>query len=124
MDRRLALAVAVGGAAGAGSRWAIVEAVGETTGWPWAIFAANVVGSFLLGLLVGAFPVTRSATPFLAGAATGFCGALTTFSSFVLDLALFLRDDRVALAIGYLVVSLGVGLVAYAAGRAAPGFAR
>ena len=47
--------------------------------FPWGVLVVNVIGSFLLGLFV-------SADSDLAFAAFGFCGALTTWSAFALDL--------------------------------------
>jgi CrcB protein len=87
--------VAAGGAIGALTRWAIVGLVaGNRTSL--AIFALNVVGSLVLGLLVGA-SLTRdgrrrvTANQFLLVGA-GFCGALTTFSTFAVDVATALDE--------------------------------
>lgn len=90
-------------------RWGIVELGGEPTGWPWAVLAVNLVGSVILGVLLGGQWPQRNVT-WGTGLATGFCGALTTLSAFAVDVAHFLRDDRLGLAVSYLVVSLGLGL--------------
>nr|MDQ3355012.1 hypothetical protein [Actinomycetota bacterium] len=50
-DRRRVTAIAVGGAAGATLRWALVTSV-ESGRFPWPVFALNVVGSVLLGVLL------------------------------------------------------------------------
>ena len=116
MEPRTASAVAVGGAAGALARWALAEGLTPPGDWPWAVFVANIVGSLLLGILVGRFRSILH-TNILIGATVGFCGALTTFSSFALDLAWFVRDDRWGLFIGYLVASVATGVAAFVAGR-------
>ena len=116
MEPRTASAVAVGGAAGAVVRWALAEGLSQPGDWPWAVFIANIVGSLLLGMLVGRFGSLLH-TDALIGATTGFCGALTTFSAFAVDLAWFVRSDRWGLFIGYLVASVIVGVAAFVIGR-------
>lgn len=117
MMARTAVAVGLGGMLGALARWGLVEAVPAPTGWPWAIFWANLAGALALGALISRFGTSEA--PAVIGASTGFCGGLTTFSSFAVDLALFLRDGRVALAVSYLVVSITLGVGAFAVGRVA-----
>ena len=120
VDRRSAVAVALGGTAGAGSRWVIVElldgSLTDPASWPWGVFVANVVGCLLLGAAVAGL---RGRQPSLVlGATVGFCGALTTFSAFAVDAALFLRADEYARLVGYLVASFAAGAVAYLGGGA------
>lgn len=116
IDRRAALAIALGGVVGAAVRWLVVENVAEPTGWPWPIFVVNIAGSLLFGVLHG----TDRPSPvhhLWLGATTGFCGALTTFSTFAVEIAVFLRDDRFSLATSYLAVSFVVGVAAFLAGQ-------
>jgi CrcB protein len=114
-DRRLLLtAVAAGGFAGAIARTALAETWPVHAGtWPWATFAANVAGAFLLGWLVAWLragrPQSRYLRPLLG---TGFCGALTTFSTLQLELLRMLDRGDLALAAGYLAACLACGLAA------------
>ncbi|MEU4832544.1 CrcB family protein [Streptosporangium sp. NPDC023615] len=75
-----ALLVALGAALGAPLRYLVDRAVQARYGtrFPWGTFAVNVAGSALLGFLI-ALPAGEG-TMALAGA--GFCGALTTYSTF------------------------------------------
>ena len=72
------LLVALGGGAGASGRYLLARYVPAYKGFPAATFAANVIGCFLLGLFTGAALSTEMA----ALLATGFCGGLSTYSTF------------------------------------------
>jgi len=104
-------AVFAGGFAGALARAGLVEALPHAADqWPWATFVVNVAGSLLLGWVV----VARERWRPLVG--TGFCGALTTFSTFQVQLVELGDDGHVPLAAAYLAVSVACGLLAAAAG--------
>ncbi len=82
-------AIAAGGALGTLARYGTDRAlVVPSAGFPWATFAVNVAGSFLLGLIVTLvverWPPTRFVRPF---AAIGFCGGFTTFSTLAVETA-------------------------------------
>jgi CrcB protein len=102
-DRRAFAAIFAGGAVGAAVRTGLVELAPTPAGqWPWTTFSVNVIGCFLLGYFVTRLqerlPVTAYRHPFLG---TGFCGALTTFSTFQVDLLKLLDRGEVALAAAY-----------------------
>jgi len=87
-------AVAVGGGVGTLARYELSAAVPfHRGGFPWAVFTVNVVGAFALGVIAtlaserGVPP--RWLRPLLA---VGFCGGLTTFSTWMVD-AVRLGDD-------------------------------
>jgi CrcB protein len=120
--------VAVGGACGAVLRlWVTtglaqrLRALAATSRLPAPVglsagtFVVNVVGSFVLGTLGG---VGSADLRVLLG--TGFCGGLTTFSTFVAD-TLGLAALRRPLAVGYVLVMLAAGFGAVAAGVALAG---
>ena len=77
----LAVLVVLGAALGAPTRWWVDVSIQRrwTPVFPWGTFVVNVVGSALLGLFAARWSSTSSA---LALFGIGFCGSLTTFSSF------------------------------------------
>jgi CrcB protein len=105
-------AVAFGGAAGTLVRaWVEVQVPARTDSFPWGTFAVNLAGSLVLGFVIAASLArsipTRYVRPLLG---TGFCGGLTTFSTFVVETDLLIRAGRTATAGGYVVASVIGGL--------------
>ncbi|MEQ8602644.1 MAG: fluoride efflux transporter CrcB [Marivibrio sp.] len=103
------LAIALGGALGAlGRHYAAGWVTGALGGgFPWGIFAVNVLGSFLMGGLVEGF--ARLGAPFAearAFLAVGVLGGFTTFSTFSLDAVLLIERGHIAQAAGYIVGSV------------------
>jgi CrcB protein len=102
----------VGALARAGLSEAAPVRAGE---WPWATFAVNVLGAFLLGYFVTRLqerlPPARYRRPFLA---TGLCGALTTFSTVQIELLKMLDGGHLGLAAGYAAATIAAGFVAIA----------
>jgi fluoride exporter len=105
--------IAVGGGIGVLARYAIsrVIHVSKDT-FPWATFVTNLSGAFVLGLFLTTvlerFPPTRYPRPFFA---IGFLGAFTTFSTMAVETVTLVKDGDAALGIGYLLLSVGAGLV-------------
>lgn len=115
------LAVACGGAAGALCRYGVGVLMlrWHPEAGPLGTLAVNVVGCFLIGVLAPLFE--RSSLPPVAALAliTGFCGALTTFSTFGHEtVQLAQLRHRFDLALLYVVMSLVTGLAAVWLGRA------
>jgi len=104
-------AIFAGGFAGAIARVALAEQWPAEAGtWPWATFAVNVAGALILGWVA-----TRMApSPRRSLLTTGFCGALTTFSTMQLELLQMLDADHHALAAAYASASVVAGLAAVA----------
>ena len=69
--------------------------------------AVNVTGSALLGALTGASGVSATTTALVG---TGFCGALTTFSTFGADVLRLVELRRLLAALGYVSATLSLGL--------------
>lgn len=113
MDRGELGAIFLGGALGGVLRAGLVEAFGDAApGWPWVTFAVNVAGSFLLGYFVTRLqerlPLSTYRRPLLG---TGFCGALTTFSTMQVELLRMLDAGRYGIATAYLLASVAAGLL-------------
>jgi CrcB protein len=106
--------VALGGAAGASTRFAVAQWAGARWGWmfPWGTFAVNVSGSLLIGLVM-AILIARDADPALRLLlVTGFLGGYTTFSSFSFEAIALLEARRWDAAALYVVGSVALGLLA------------
>jgi CrcB protein len=113
-DWRELVAIFAGGALGALARVGLTQAFPDAgASWPWAVFAINVSGSFLLGYLVTRLqerlPLSTYRRP-LAG--TGFWGAYTTFSTMQVELLKMLDQHRYGLAAGYAATSILAGYLA------------
>ncbi len=111
IDRRELLAIYAGGVLGALGRVGLAQAAPYGAGsWPWATFAANMVGALLLGYFVTRLqerlPPSSYRRPLLG---TGLCGALTTFATLQLELFTMIDTGHLALAIGYVAATLAGG---------------
>lgn len=99
------LQIALGGALGAVARYGVtlwsVRALGVQL--PWGTLAVNVVGSLVMGFLVG---LLGARFPGAYLALTGFLGAFTTFSAFSLDMVLMVERGAVAGALFYALLSV------------------
>jgi CrcB protein len=110
---RIQAAIAVGGVGGALGRAAVDRALPwDGHAWPWSTFVVNVAGTFVLGYLATRLqerlPPSTYRRPLLG---TGLCGALTTFSTFQIELVRLTRDGAIGLAAGYAAASLATGLL-------------
>lgn len=108
--------VALGAAVGAPVRYLTDRAVQSRHGsaFPWGTFTVNVVGSFVLGLVAAAAAVFGPVTQALVG--TGFCGALTTYSTFGYEAFSLTGRGRPGVAVGYVLASVAAGLAAATGG--------
>ena len=106
------LSVSAGAALGGVSRFLISEWYKiDSTKFPYTTCFINLVGSFLLGMIVAwsiKFPLSNSLKLFLG---TGFCGGFTTFSTFSLDWLTLIQHGQASLGIAYVLVSVLGGLL-------------
>ncbi|HEY7935202.1 MAG TPA: fluoride efflux transporter CrcB [Solirubrobacteraceae bacterium] len=118
LDARELCAIFVGGIAGSLLRAWLARRFATGDGdWPWAIFAINVSGSFVLAG-VATHLQGRSLRSTVLGPllGVGFCGAYTTFSTMQLELVQMIDRNRYALAGSYALGSVLAGLLAIWAG--------
>jgi CrcB protein len=106
--------ICLGGAAGTGARYLLsgwlLRAAGP--GFPWGTLAVNVIGSFLLGVLLQ----LSLATDLRLALTVGGMGGFTTYSSFNSETLQYLLRDEWLTAFAYIAATLLVCLVAGALG--------
>jgi len=103
------VAIAIGGAVGALGRHFVNVAIGSLlgTGFPWGTVTVNIVGSFLMGVLIHMLAVSWNVSPEMRALLTvGALGAFTTFSTFSLDVVTMYERDALLLVGVYVVVSV------------------
>jgi CrcB protein len=111
------VAIAIGGALGAVSRYFLSARVTHLLGlgFPYGTLVVNLLGCFLLGLLVELFALKLSVPrPLQAMLTTGFMGAFTTFSTFSMETVLLVERQNILLAALYVAVSVVLGIAAFA----------
>ena len=107
---RAILFVAFGGGAGSALRYGLTRRMGVADeGFPVATFAVNMIGSFVLGLLIGLL-ATRLSSDVRAGLFVGLLGGFTTYSTFAFESVALVREGTPAIAFGYVLASIVVGL--------------
>ena len=113
-ELRELLLVAIGAVPGALLRWQSGVQLGPHLGGSaGADLLVNLVGSFLLGFLAGPIP-RRTGLVLLLG--IGFCGCLTTFSSWMFDVVKLIQAGRPLWGLSLIVGSLVLGLFSAAGG--------
>ena len=113
------LMIALGAAVGAPARYLTDRAVQSRheSVMPWGTIGVNVIGSLVLGAMTGAGTAVSPAVVALLG--TGFCGALTTFSTFSFETWRLIEEEDYGAAVANVVVSVVAGLAAAVLGYAA-----
>ena len=104
------LLVALGGGIGSVLRYG-ASLVINTKYFPWSTLVVNIIGSFLIGLILA---LSIKEESFLYHwklfLATGVCGGFTTFSAFSLENMELLQSGKYLLAITYIIVSVVLGI--------------
>ena len=114
------LAIACGAALGAIIRWQLGAKLNSLLpSLPPGTLVANLAGGYIIGLAIAFFAQAPNLAPewrlFLI---TGFCGALTTFSTFSAEVTSMLQQGRLAWAMGAIVTHVTGSLVMTLAGMA------
>ncbi|WP_231495950.1 CrcB family protein [Cellulomonas sp. HZM] len=115
--------IVLGGALGTTARAALETWFPARAGsWPWTTFVINLVGSFVLGLLLQSLAVRGPdegvRRTVRLGVGTGIVGGFTTYSTFVLETDRLVRGGHAAVGFSYALVSVVVGIAAAGAGMA------
>lgn len=106
--------VVLGSAIGAPLRYVVdrmVQSRHERV-FPYGTLVINVVGSFCLGLLVGAADELGLSALAVTAIGTGVLGAFTTFSTFIWESLRMIEERSYLSALANMVVSIGAGLLA------------
>ncbi len=108
------LLVFIGGGFGSALRYVIGKYLNSTeSGIPWGTFTANILGSLIIGIIIGLAAkndtLTQNQTLLLA---TGFCGGFTTFSAFAYENHVFLKAGDFTSFAMYTIASFVVAFLA------------
>jgi len=113
------MAIALGGALGAVSRHFVAGRLAGALGlvFPYGTLSVNVLGSFLMGLLVELIALKLNLPrPMQAFLTVGFLGAFTTFSTFSMEVVLLMERHTLVLALAYVVLSVVLAVAAFGLG--------
>lgn len=96
------LSICVGASVGALVRWRLGVWLSTGAVLPWGTLVANLIGGYLIGVLVGLFQAMPQLDPvWRLALVTGFLGALTTFSSFSVEVVGLLQQQHYLMALGW-----------------------
>lgn len=111
--------VMVGGGIGAVLRYLLAGVIASRLGdgFPVAILACNILGSALMGVLVGIGAGPGLSEPARALLAVGVLGGFTTFSSFSLEAIKLIDTQRYGVAALYIALSVALSLAGLMLGR-------
>ena len=112
------IAIAIGAALGALLRWQLGLRLNDFfPTLPPGTLVANIVGGYMIGLAVAFFASSNEIAPeWRLFIITGFCGGLTTFSTFSAEVVTLLQAGRIGWATTTIVVHVSTSIVATIAG--------
>lgn len=108
------LIVFIGGGLGSVMRFLIGKLLPYSgKGFPWNTFCVNLLGCFLIGLLSGYFlrNSTENESSLILFSTIGFCGGLTTFSSFANENLSFIRSGDLTIFMVYSLLGFTSGIL-------------
>ncbi|MFY9300112.1 MAG: fluoride efflux transporter CrcB [Candidatus Nitrosotenuis sp.] len=109
--------LALGGLAGTFLRYKITESPILFGALQTNVLIVNIVGSFILGLLFVMTQQWNLDTKYVLFAAVGFCGSLTTMSSFALETTNLLDNKQFSIAALNILANVGLSIGAIFSGR-------
>ena len=117
MSAALIAAIIVAGALGTVLRYVTARALAPRSQFPWAVLAVNVVGSAIGGVVLGLATTGGIDAGIRLIVLTGFCGGLTTFSTWSVETVQLLQEGKwkwVGLSVaGNLMAGVGAAAAAY-----------
>jgi CrcB protein len=103
--------IAAGGFAGSVLRALLGKWLPVSAGFPFPTLVANLVGCWLLGMVMGMVLERKTGTDLLKyGAGTGFCGGLTTFSTLSAEGLNMIERQEMVIAVLYVLGSVSFGM--------------
>lgn len=105
------LLVGAGGALGSMLRYA-GNILYSSKLFPVSTFLINIIGSFVIGLVIGYSIKNQSSLNWKLFLATGICGGFTTFSAFSYENLLLLQNGKVFISLLYIAGSIVLGIAA------------
>lgn len=112
MSPVIVAAVLVAGAGGAVIRWALSKLLAGRSRLPFAVLIVNVIGSALAGVLLAQHTTGTMSDGVYLVLLTGFCGGLTTFSTFSVDTIQLALAGRIRTAAVNALANLALGIAA------------
>lgn len=114
------IAISSGAAAGALLRWQLgAKLNGAFPALPFGTLTANLVGGYIIGVAIAFFSLVPGIAPeWRLAIVTGFCGGLTTFSTFSAEVVTMLQEGRFLWAAGTVLIHVGGSLLMTLAGMA------
>ncbi len=110
-----AVLIFLGGGLGSVLRFLISQYISKKieSGIPWGTFVVNILGSLLLGAIIGFFhKMNLSSSQYVVFFTIGFCGGFTTFSTFTMENMLLLKNGDWTLVFIYSLTSVIIGILA------------
>lgn len=105
------LLVGAGGAVGSILRYA-GNLLYQQKSFPATTFLINIIGSFIIGIVIAYSVKNESSVNWKLFLATGICGGFTTFSAFSLENLLLLQNGKIFISLLYILGSVVLGITA------------